>query len=92
MWSTGFYSESKTQRKIAFISQHKELQRRFCACLCLRVNCFDLNAETSEIYELVAETFEHGNELMRFLKDRLIFGQLKIFSFSKRIVIYAVRY
>ena len=61
-------------------------------CMFLCVNCFDLNAETSESYGLVAETFEHGNERSRFLKDRLILGQLKIFSFSKRIVIYAVKY
>ena len=60
--------------------------------MCLCVNCFDLHAETSENYGLVAETFEHGKERLRFLKDRLILGQLKTFSFPKRIVIYAARY
>jgi hypothetical protein len=61
-------------------------------CVCLCVNCFDLKVETIEIYGLVAETFESGNELLRFLKDRLNVVQLKIFSFSKHIVIYAVMY
>jgi hypothetical protein len=56
--------------------------------MCLCVNCFDLNSETSKSYGLVAETFEYGNELLRFQKDRLILGQLKIFSFSKRIFRY----
>jgi len=52
-----------------------------CVCVCLCVNCFDLSAETSETYGLVAETFEHDNERLRFLTDMLILGQLKIFSF-----------
>jgi len=60
--------------------------------VCLCVNCFDLNPGTSKSYGLVAETFEHDNELLRFQKDRLILGQLNIFNFSKRIVIYAIRY
>jgi len=59
--------------------------------MCLYVNCFDLSAEISENYGLVAEEFEHDNELLKFLTDRLIIGQLKIFSFPKRIVVYAVR-
>ena len=62
------------------------------ACVFLCVNCFDLSAETSEIYGLVKETFEHDNKRLRFLTHRLILDQLKIFSFSKRIVIYAGRY
>jgi hypothetical protein len=56
-------------------------------CVCLYVNFSDLNAETSESYWLVAETFEQGNEHLRFLKDSLILCQLNIFSFSKPILI-----
>jgi hypothetical protein len=63
-----------------------------CVSVCLRVNCFALNAETGEVCGLVTETFKHGNELLKFLKDKLIHGQLKIPSFSKCSVINAVRY